>query len=215
MLEDADEPGRARSGAPPRRTAAPPPRPVRRIRSIRSAAPANPVDEIENQFHNCLAFRLWRLIGASLARARDWFAGGGFGPRRFTSELALLVIGYAALLDALPGRVRWWLAATAGVLLALHQWLLLRYGLAERLGGTVISMAPEFAWRETSLGEFAADLLAAADRAWQAPLDWLVFAGSPLDTLLRDGQWPVQHAAAVLGVSVARRGRGGTRLADL
>ena len=67
---------------------------------------------------------------------RDWFAGGGFGPRRLTSELVLLVVGYAAFLQLLPRRIRSWGALLLGIGLVLHQWILLRYGLQESIGST-------------------------------------------------------------------------------
>jgi hypothetical protein len=61
----------------------------------------------------------------------DWFAGGGYGPRRLTGELAILVIGYAALLQALPRRIRLVAGGLTAVILISHQWLLLRFAQAE------------------------------------------------------------------------------------
>ncbi len=124
---------------------------------------------------------------------RDWFAGGGFGPRRLTSELAILVVGYAAFLKVLPRRIRSWGAVLLGIGLALHQWILLRYGLEEGLGGRVMSMAPTFYWEEVPLTQFVSDLIALALRAGQRPLDFLILPGSPLDFILRKQFWPIQH----------------------
>jgi hypothetical protein len=129
---------------------------------------------------------------------RDWFAGGGYGPRRFTSELALLLVGYAAFLQLIPHRFRSWGAVLLGVGLALHQWLLLRFGLVEALGGRVMSMAPTFHWEDVPLIQFAGDILVLVPRIWQQPLDFLVLPSSPLDFFLRQQTVPVQHMAALL-----------------
>lgn len=124
---------------------------------------------------------------------RDWFAGAGFGPRRFTSELALLVIGYAGFLQILPQRIRSWLAVLLGILLGLHQWLLLRYGLTEGLGGRVLSMMPTFQWEDESLSVFFTDLLRLSNESLQEPLQTLVFSGTPLDVILRQQELPWTH----------------------
>jgi hypothetical protein len=136
------------------------------------------------------------------ASTPDWFAGGGYGPRRFTSELTLWVVGYAAFLNWLPRRLRAPVVTLLGVGLALHQWLLLRYGLELRLGGRVRSMAPTFAWEDTSWTRFAQDLAGLLPRAARDPLDFLIFPGAPLDLLLRQGQWPGRHVAALLLTAV-------------
>ncbi|MFN2223861.1 MAG: hypothetical protein ACK2UH_14990, partial [Candidatus Promineifilaceae bacterium] len=71
--------------------------------------------------------------------SRDWFAGGAYGPRRFTSELTILIIGYAVLLQALPRRFRLIAGSLMGVILTLHQWILFRFGLDEAIGGNVLT----------------------------------------------------------------------------
>jgi hypothetical protein len=150
----------------------------------------------------------------------DWFAGAGFGPRRFISELAILVVGYAALVQAIPGPVRRPLAVVAGAALALHQWILLRYGLVEKIGGRNRSMAPDFIWEELSYGEYGRQIAGHLTDPVRRPWDFFVFEGSPLDSL-RHGRWPLEHVAAlllaaalfiaavVLGRHLARRARGG------
>ena len=129
---------------------------------------------------------------------RDWFAGAGYGPRRLTSELALLVIGYAGFLQLLPRRIRGWLAALLGILFGLHQWLLLRYGLVESLGGRVLSMKPTFEWQDEALATFAADLMRLSIEAVQEPLQSHVFPGSPLDMILRQQSWPETHLSILI-----------------
>jgi hypothetical protein len=133
---------------------------------------------------------------------RDWFAGGGFGPRRLTSELVIFVIGYAAFLQLLPRRIRSWGAVLLGIGLALHQWILLRYGLEGRLGGRVMSMAPTFYWEEVPLTQFVAELFALTLRAWQRPLDFLILSGSPLDMILHKQTWPLQHLGALIATAI-------------
>lgn len=132
------------------------------------------------------------------AGTRDWFAGGGFGPRRLTSELVLLVVGYAAMLQTLPARFRAWIAAVLGLLLGLQQWLLLRYALEDSLGGRVMSMMPTFTWEEVPLSMFAAQLAGYVPRAFVAPLDFLVLHGSPLHVLLSEGLLPWGHLRVIL-----------------
>jgi hypothetical protein len=142
----------------------------------------------------------------------DWFAGAGFGPRRYISELALLVVGYAALLQAIPRPIRRPLAVIAAAALALHQWILLRYGLVEKIGGRNRSMAPDFIWEELSYGEFGRQIASHLADPIRRPWDFFVFDGSPLDSL-RHGHWPLEHVAALLlavalvasGVFVGRR----------
>ncbi len=133
---------------------------------------------------------------------RDWFAGGGYGPRRLSSELVLLLVGYAALLQLIPHRYRTGGAALLGIGLALQQWLLLRFGLVEALGGRVMSMAPTFHWEDVPLPQFAGDVLALVPRIWEQPLDVLVFPSSPLDFFLRQQTVPVQHIATLLSSTV-------------
>ena len=133
---------------------------------------------------------------------RDWFAGGGFGPRRLTSELVIIVVGYAAFLQLLPRRIRSWGMVLLGIGLALHQWILLRYGLGERLGGRVMSMAPTFYWEEVPLTRFVSELFALALRAWQRPLDFLILSGSPLDMILRKQTWPIQHLGTLIATAL-------------
>ncbi len=133
---------------------------------------------------------------------RDWFAGAGFGPRRLTSELVIFVVGYAVFLQLMPVRIRTWGAVLIGVGLALHQWTLLRFGLPERLGGRVMSMAPTFEWEEVPLTQFAAELAALLIEAGKRPLDFLIFYGSALDTAVRQNSVPVQHLGTLLATSL-------------
>ncbi|MCO5196121.1 MAG: hypothetical protein M9941_13115 [Anaerolineae bacterium] len=94
------------------------------------------------------------------ASTRDWFGGGGYGPRRFTSELPIWALGYTALLAALAPRLRVWVGGLLAALLIVHQWILLAFGIPEELGGRVTSMAPTYTWEETTWTEFGRSLLA-------------------------------------------------------
>lgn len=137
------------------------------------------------------------------ASTRDWFAGAGFGPRRFTSELTILVVGYAGFVQLLPRRVRAPLSALLGLALAFHQWVLLRYGLGARIGGRPLSMTPTFRWEDAPLPVFLRDFQELALHAVQHPFDFLVFPESPLDALLRQQSWPADHVSALLLVGGA------------
>ncbi|MDX1687514.1 MAG: hypothetical protein R3248_05985 [Candidatus Promineifilaceae bacterium] len=136
------------------------------------------------------------------ASSRDWFAGGGYGPRRLTGELAIFVLGYAWLLQALPTAVRTAGGIVVGLLLALHQLLLLRFGLVERLGGSVVSMAPRFEWRETDLLTFGRQLLGHIPDVVRRPVDFFVLPGSPLSVWLQEGVFPLQHVLALAGAGL-------------
>lgn len=132
------------------------------------------------------------------ASSRDWFAGGAFGPRRSTGEIAILVLGFAWLLQWLPKRFRLALGLLAGGGLALHQWLLLRFGLVERIGGRVLSMAPDFEWAETGLVAFTGQLAAHMPDLFRHPLDVFVLPGSPLNYVLQLGRFPSLHVLSLL-----------------
>jgi hypothetical protein len=128
---------------------------------------------------------------------RDWFAGAGFGPRRFTSELVIIILGYAGLLQVIPGRLRVLVALGAGGVLALHQWILLRYGLLERIGGRNLSMYPTYEWVDGSYGEFFREVTAHLNDLVQTPFDFFVLPGSPI-RLLSIGLFPIRHIAALV-----------------
>ncbi len=133
---------------------------------------------------------------------RDWFGGGGYGPRRLTSELIILVAGYAAFLKLIPNRIRGWFALLLGAILAMHQWLLLRYGLAESLGGRIISFVPDFTWEDEPLPLFFGKLARFVPESLQNPLEFFVFSGSPLDQIMRQQTWPGIHLSVLLQSSL-------------
>jgi hypothetical protein len=128
--------------------------------------------------------------------SNDWFGGGGYGPRRFTGELAILIIGYAGFLQWLPGRIR---LLTGGILagaLVLHQWLLLRFGLDNEIGGRVLSMAPDYRWAESDYGSFLRQLGTHLANLAPRPLQILHWPNSPLGRLY-EGEFPTRHLAAL------------------
>lgn len=149
----------------------------------------------------------------------DWFGGGGFGPRRFTSDLILLVLGYAGFLSfsshqlsrlKLPQGITNLLVLLPGIVLTWQHWILLRYGLPEKIGGRNLSMQPDFRWQESTWGEFGRQIMAHGGDLWSRPRDFLVFSHSPLALWQETGEFPWQLvgvmvmimlvAAAVWGV---------------
>ncbi len=108
----------------------------------------------------------------------DWFGGGGFGPRRFTSELAILVIGYAVFLDAI--RLRWQFATLIGTLFALHHWILLRFGLEQQIGGYIVVFNPEYIWAEDGVSLYFDKLLGNLPLLWRDPNTFWVAINSPV-----------------------------------
>lgn len=133
---------------------------------------------------------------------RDWFGGGAYGPRRFSSELAIWVVGYAALVAWL--RLRW-PAALLSLGLVWHQWVLLRYGLSEQLGGFVISMSPTFQWQDMTWAAFGRQLVTYAPRAFTQARDFWVLAGSPLARWL-EGVFPWADLGIVVGLGAGLSG---------
>lgn len=119
---------------------------------------------------------------------RQWFGGGGYGARRFSSLLIILVIGYASLLDW--RKERWYRGAClalSGVLI-LHQWLILRYGFGAHIGGYAVetaSAAWEYEWRADPVLHFVRQLLGYIPQALENPWQALVFPGAPLETVWR------------------------------
>ncbi len=126
---------------------------------------------------------------------RDWFAGGGYGPRRFTSDLVILIIGYSALIKAIPSPARKSSAILLGTLIFLHQLLLMRFGLADKIGGRVASMNPTFHWAEESYSAFFGRLLDHIPSIFRDPIDFFVHINSPVSQLI-SGQFPSRHLSA-------------------
>lgn len=132
---------------------------------------------------------------------RDWFGGGGYGPRRVTGAIAIFVLGYAVLLAYLP---RQWQALSSwvmGILLVGQQLLLLKYGLSDKLGGRVVSMAPMFEWHETTLFRFAMDILERGRTTIAQPGSLFVYPNSPLAQFMLS-QSPFESFASLLVTTV-------------
>ncbi len=132
---------------------------------------------------------------------RDWFGGAGFGPRRYTSELVILILGYAGLLQLIPGRFQKIAAIAAGIVLGLHQWILLRYGLLERIGGRNLSMYPTYEWIDGSYGAFIREVSGHLNDLFQTPIDFFALPGSPI-RLLTINVWPIHHLAALVATLI-------------
>jgi hypothetical protein len=128
---------------------------------------------------------------------QDWFGGGGYGPRKFTGEIIILGLGYAGFLAALHSRIRWWVGGILGLLLAWHQWILLRYGLVESMGGRVLSTYP-FQAESGTIADFLRQFSTHLPDLFQRPGDFLVLPGAPIDLLVRQGVLPTRHAAGLL-----------------
>ena len=114
---------------------------------------------------------------------KDWFGGGGYGARRFSNALIVLLVGYAYLLN---WRKEWWyrvLAVALSGLLVLHQWLLLRYGFADQIGGHVVSMPPDYRWHADSITHFLQQLAGYIPVAISNPVQTVILSGSPLKSI--------------------------------
>ncbi len=135
--------------------------------------------------------------------ARDWFGGGGYGARRFSSTLVILLIGYACLINW--RKERWYrlLIAALGGLLVLHQWLVLSYGLADSIGGYVVSMKPKYEWHADGIGHFIHQLVSYVPLAARYPVRTLVLSDSPLETVQISFASFVSQILLLVGVLVA------------
>jgi hypothetical protein len=145
-----------------------------------------------------LVFLLELYVNGS---TRDWFGGGGFGPRRFTSELAILTIGYAALLWRMSSRLRIVFGGVAFVLMGLHQFILVRFGLSDKIGGYLTSMSPTFNWVDTNWMEFGRVLLSYGRGIIREPSDLFILHGSRLDEWSRNSETISAELAIVFAIS--------------
>jgi hypothetical protein len=72
------------------------------------------------------------------ASTPDWMGCGGYGPRRLSSELVIMIVGYSALLKSLS-RYSPPLPHVLNLGLIIHQLILFKFGLQEQLGGRALS----------------------------------------------------------------------------
>ena len=123
------------------------------------------------------------------ASVSDWYGGGGFGPRRFVSELSIFMLGYGALLHWLAGKKPFlgWLGAPMALFFGLHNWILLRYALSDKLGGRILSNYPDYRWADMSLLHFAQQLWGYLPQVVRNPADFFILSGSPLHTMMHAG----------------------------
>jgi hypothetical protein len=128
---------------------------------------------------------------------RDWFGGGGYGPRRFSEQVIIFVIGYASLIQSIPDRLRKPIAAITGLFLILHQWILLRYGIEEEIGGRVVAMYPSFEWLDQTYAEFGRQLIAHGGDMFQAPADFFILNLSPIARMM-SGSWPTSQINSLI-----------------
>ena len=146
-----------------------------------------------------LAWPLLGLLALELflnGSTRDWFAGGGYGPRRFSSELAIWLLGYAAFVEWARRR---WLTVTLSLGLVWQQWVLLRYGIAQQMGGFVVSMAPDFRWQDMTWGAYFRQIGEYAWRAVGQARDFWVLPDSPLAHWLA-GTFPWSWVGLMVGL---------------
>jgi hypothetical protein len=111
---------------------------------------------------------------------RDWFGGGGYGARRFSSALVVFLVGYACLIG---WRKKFWFRLLVILLsgfLVLHQWLILSYGLADSIGGYVVGMSPTYEWYADGIAQFVWQLGGYVPMMIRNPFQRLVFSDSPL-----------------------------------
>ena len=146
-----------------------------------------------------LAWPLLGLLALELflnGSTRDWFAGGGYGPRRFSSELAIWLLGYAAFVEWARRR---WLTVTLSLGLVWQQWVLLRYGIAQQMGGFVVSMAPVFRWQDMTWGAYFRQIGEYAWRGVGQARDFWVLPDSPLAHWLA-GTFPWSWVGLMVGL---------------
>jgi hypothetical protein len=140
------------------------------------------------------AFLLQVYVNGSV---RDWFGGGGYGARRFSGTFVILVVGYSVLLTSATGRWGKRCISLLSGLLVLHQFLLLRYGFAARIGG--YDTGPT-TYHADGLARFAQQLAGTLATAVRHPLQSLVMPGSPVDLARRDPLAALTQPAILAGV---------------
>jgi hypothetical protein len=139
---------------------------------------------------------------------RDWFGAGGYGARRFSNTLIILIVGYSCLIGW--GKKRWHrlLAVGLSLMLVFHQWLIVRYGFVDQIGGRVVSMSPHYEWQADTIGTFLRQLAGYASQAARAPIDTLVLPGSPLRRILASPSSVLRQLLLLAGVLAILHGLG-------
>ena len=140
-----------------------------------------------------VAFGLQVYINASV---NDWFAGGGYGPRRFSSTLVILLVGVAVLIDLRREITYRCTAIAAGAALGIHQWLLVSRGFADGAGGRLIRMSAPPEWIDEAAGAFLRQLMGYLPDVARNPATFLILPDSPLAIA------PARPAAAAAQVAL-------------
>lgn len=133
----------------------------------------------------------------------DWFGGGGFGPRRFISDIAILLIGYSEAMRLLL-QIRWgkWIATLLAILLALQQWVLIQYGILEKIGGTHTTFGPTFEWIDDGYLLFMQKIVAHLPELVTQPLQFLTRPNSFIWRGFAEADWQWERVL-YLGVTTA------------
>ncbi len=149
----------------------------------------------------CIALALQLYVNGCVA---DWAGGGGYGARRLSDTLVILAVGYACFLAwRSTGAFRAaGLALCAG--LVVHQWLIVRYGFHDGLGGSVLITDHGRVIRAQAISEFGRQLAGYIPLAVRQPLRTLILPRSPLDSVIATpGDSAIQLALVVAILSVA------------
>lgn len=133
---------------------------------------------------------------------RDWFGAGGFGGRRFTSESAILLVGYAGFLQLWQRKIRFGVGIVIGATLAVYNWTLLRYGLPQKIGGHVVSMYPGFEWVEENYATFLTTMFDRALNLFRRPLEFLLIPNTPLSLIVQEHSLPVKQLVMLVTTAV-------------
>ncbi len=83
--------------------------------------------------------------------------------------------------------------------LVTHQWILLRYGLRDKIGGRVVSMHPAFEWQDETYASFWGTIVDRLKQAAEEGCDFFIWPGSPLDNVT-SGQFPERQILALAAV---------------
>lgn len=155
--------------------------------------------------HPQLAFPLLLVLSLEIyvaASTVDWYGGGGYGVRRFTGALIIFGLGYAGFLAIFRPRPQLLISIPLGLLLVWQQWVLLRFGLEEQIGGRNLSGYPTFAWEQVSWPAYFRQLTAHIPDLWENPRALFLFPGSPLYLLVEQERFPWNQFIGLLAAAL-------------
>jgi len=110
----------------------------------------------------------------------DWYGGGGFGPRRLSGEIGILIVGFAYLLSAIPRAPRNLLAVALAIAFGIHQLILVAFFNGNAIGGEMTGWYPTPSGNILSLSDYLRQIVGFMQQSVKNPRLILSQPNSPL-----------------------------------